>query len=252
MIEQFREVDDEIKLAIAQQSSKLRLGLCVLTLAQDQFGTDYLSIDEIIEALDRLGVAVDPTNLLRAFARAGDRVRCITEGGIKRYKAMISGRQEVEGILSISGPQVVHIRNGQPRTARMRLAEVLASLSGVIRICDPYYGLRSLDVLEMIPRACDTRFLTARTSEKVARVHRAISDFKREYSHVEFRLYPRPSELHDRYLIERDCAWFLGQGIKDIGNKESFVIRIDTQIGSDLIDTLKSSFDQRWSVANPI
>jgi len=252
LVERFREVDDEIKLAIAKESSKLRLGLCALTLAQEQFGIDYLSIDEIVEALDRLGVAVNRSNLLRAFARAGDRVRCIAEDKIRLYKAMTLGRQEVMGILSISGPQVVHIQNGQPRTARMILAEILASLSGVIRICDPYYGLRTLDVLGMIPRACDVRFLTARTSEKVTRLHREISDFKREYPHVEFRLYPRPSELHDRYLVEQSCAWFLGHGVKDIGNKESFIIRIDKKIGSDLIHTLKTSFDQRWSIANAI
>lgn len=252
MIERFREVDEEIKLAMAAEPSKLKLGLCVLTLAQDRFGTDYLTADEIIEALDRLGIAVERSNLLKAFARAGDRIRCVTEAGIKKYKVMTLGRQEVKDILSISGPQVIYIQDGQPRTARMRLAEILADLSGVIRICDPYYGLRSLDVLEMIPYTCETRFLTARTSEKIAKLHRVISDFRKEHPHIEFRVYPRPAELHDRYLIEQSCVWFLGHGIKDIGNKESFIIRIDAQVVSDLIRTLKSSFDQRWSKAKPI
>jgi hypothetical protein len=252
LIERFREVDEEIKLAIAREPSKLKLGLCVLTLAQDQLDTEYLSIDEIVEALDRLGVAVERSNLLRAFARAGDRIRCITEDGIRKYKAMTSGRQEVEEILSISGPQVIYVQDGQPRTARAQLGEVLAKLSGTIRICDPYYGVRSLDVLEMIPRACQVRFLTARTSEKITKLHRVISDFRKEYPHIEFRVYPRPGELHDRYLIEQGCIWFLGHGIKDVGNRESFIIRIDAQIASDLINTLESSFDRRWSRANPV
>lgn len=252
MIERFREIDNDIKLALTREPSKLNLGLCVLTLAQDQFETEYLSADEIVEALDKLGIAVDRSNLLRAFARAGDRIRCIVEDGIRKYKAMTLGRQEVEDILSISGPKVIYVQDGQPRTARARLAEILVNLRGVIRICDPYYGVRSLDVLEMIPPVCEVRFLTARTSEKTATLHRAILDFRREYPHIELRVYPNPAELHDRYLVEQGCVWLLGHGIKDIGNKESFIIRIDVHIASELIDTLRSSFDQRWSRASPI
>ncbi len=252
MIERFREIDDEVKSAIAKETSKLKLGMCVLTLAQDQFETDYLSADEIVEALDRLGVAVERSNLLKAFARAGDKIRCITKDGIKKFKVMTLGRQEVEEILSVSGPQVIYVEDGQPRTARARLAEILATLNGEVRICDPYYGAHSLDVLQMIPSSCEVHFLTARTNEKTNKLHREISDFKNEYPHIKLRAYPKPVELHDRYLIDQNRLWLLGHGIKDIGNKESFIIQIDAQVASELIDNLRSVFDQRWSKANPI
>lgn len=252
MIEKFREVDDEIKRALAGVPSKLRLGLCVLTLAQDKFGTEYLSLEEIAEALDRLGIAVERANLGRAFSRAGDRIRRVIVEGVPKYKVMTKGRQEVEDIVSIPGPQVIYIEGGQPRTTRKTLAEILGDLQGTIRILDPYYGLRSLDVLEAIPHMCEVRFLTARTSERAARLQSAISDFKNERPNVEFRVYPRPEELHDRYVIGEDYVLILGHGLKDIGSKESFLIRLDSQIAPDLIPTLISRFDQRWSEGQTI
>lgn len=252
MIERFREVDDEIKRALAGVPSKLKLGLCVLTLAQDKCGTEYLSLEEIVEALDRLGIAVERANLGRAFSRAGDRIRRVIVEGVPKYKVMTKGRQEVEDIVSIPGPRVIYVEGGQPRTARKALAQILGDLEGSIRILDPYYGLRSLDVLDMIPETSEVRFLTARRSGRVARLQRAIADFKEEHPNVEFRVYPRPEELHDRYIIAEEYVLILGHGIKDIGSKESFLIRLDSQVGADLIPTLISTFDERWSEGQSI
>jgi pyruvate/2-oxoglutarate dehydrogenase complex dihydrolipoamide acyltransferase (E2) component len=96
------------------------------------------------------------------------------------------------------------------------------------------------------------QFLTARTSEGVRRLQRAISDFKKEHPNGEFRVYPKPEELHDRYIIGEDYVLILGHGIKDIGSKESFIIRLDSQIAADLVVTLTSSFDHRWSEGKSI
>ena len=252
MIERFDEVDNDIKLTMAEESSPLKLGLCVLTLAQDVFEADRMSADEIVEALDRLGIAVGQTSLVRAFARADDRIRRTTDDGLTKYKAMTKGRQEVEHLLQILGPQVIHVQSGEHRTARERLRGLLAALDGVIRVCDPYYGVQSLDVLEMIPNTCDVRFLTGTTSEPARRISNAISYSRRQYPHIEIRIYPTPSDLHDRYLIEEDHFWLLGHGIKDVGNKESFIVRIKSDHAADLISDLTSTFDERWSNATSV
>jgi hypothetical protein len=151
LIERFREVDDEIKRALAGVRAKLKLGLCVLTLAQDEFSTEYLSLDEIVEALDKLGVAVERVSLGRAFSRAGDRVRRVTVDGVVKYKVMTKGRQEVEDIVSIRGAQVIYVQSGQPRTARKALAQILGELRGTVRILDPYY------VRSAVPNSEDER-----------------------------------------------------------------------------------------------
>jgi hypothetical protein len=247
VIERLAEVDDEIKVAMAAESSPLRLGLCVLVLAQDISGVERMSSQEIVEALDRLGIAAKQDSVTKSFNASEGKVRSTTEDGVAKYKVMTKGRQAVEHLLQIPGPQIVYVQSGEYRTARKRLADMFADLSGVIRICDPYYGVQTLDVLEMIPATCDVRFLTGTPSGKAGSISSAISYFHKQYPHVEMRVYSQPDDLHDRYLIEQDHFWLLGHGIKDIGNKESFIIRIKSDHVSDLISDLTITFDDRWS-----
>ena len=251
-IRRFDEVDNDLKLNIAAESSPLKRGLCALTLAQEHFGVERMSVDEIVEALDKLGSAVSVISLVKAFNASQGKVRSTTEDGVTKYKAMIRGRQEIEHLLEISGPKVVYVQSGEYRTARERLRDMLAELSGVIRICDPYYGAQSLDVLQMIPDTCDVRFLTGTASGNTSVISSSISYFQKEYPHISMRIYPQPSDLHDRYLIEEDHFWLLGHGIKDIGNKESLIVRIKSDHASDLIADLTTTFDKRWAVATPM
>lgn len=247
MTESFDEVDYDIKLAMAGESSPLTLGLCVLTLAQDMLDLERMSADEIVEALDTLGIDVKKSSLVRAFNASSGKVRSTTQDGVTKFKAMTRGRQDVEHLLEISGPKVVQIQSGEYHTARKHLQEMLAELHGVVRICDPYYGVQSLDVLEMIPSTCDVRFLTASPSGPQTTLSSRLSHFQRQYPHVQIRVYPTSSDLHDRYLIEEDYFWLLGHGIKDVGNKESFIVRIKSDHARDLITHLTSTFDERWS-----
>ena len=251
MPEGFAEVDTDVKLAIAEEPSPLKLGLCVLTLARDMPGPERMSADEIVEALDTLGINVRKVSLVRAFSASSSKVRRTTQDGVTKYKAMTRGCQAVEHLLEISGPKVIHVQSGEHHTARKHLREMLAGLQGVVRICDPYYGAQSLDVLEMIPSTCDVRFLTGRTSEPQATISSRLSYFQRQFPHVGIRVYPTPSDLHDRYLIEADHFWLLGHGIKDVGNKESFIVRIKSDHARDLITDLTSTFDERWSNSSP-
>lgn len=252
IFEKFRTVETEVKQTLSKITSPLKLGLCVLTLAQDRFGVEYLSLNEIIESLDRLGVAVNRIRLVRALAGAGNRIRRVEVKGVTKYKVMTVGRQGVEDIISITGPQVVYMEGDKPRTARKKLKDIIATMRGTIRICDPYYGVRTLDILELFPSRCDIRFLTAKTTEKSAKIKSAISDFKKEYPKVEIRIYPRDRELHDRYVIAGNRLLIIGHGIKDIGNKESFIIQVDSTYAGDLIRMLLNIFDQRWSSSSPL
>jgi hypothetical protein len=247
MIERFDEVDNEIRLAMAEESSPLKLGLCVLTLGQELMGVERMSADEIVDALDRLGIGVKEKSVVKSFNASEGKLRSTMEDGVTKYKVMTKGRQAVEHLLQIPGPQIVYVQSGEYRTARRRIADMFAELSGVIRICDPYYGVQTLDVLEMVPDTCEVRFLTGVASGTTSKISSAISYFRKQYPHVEMRVYAKPHHLHDRYLIEQDHFWLLGHGIKDIGNKESFIVRIKSDHVSDLISDLTATFDVRWS-----
>ena len=120
------------------------------------------------------------------------------------------------------------------------------SIVGEARICDPYYGVRSLESLAVIPSNSHVRFLTSHTSEKASSLSGPLSDFKREHPNVEIRILPPPNTLHDRYLLTDENLLLLGHGIKDIGNKESFIITISKSYANDLLTDLKSRFDTLW------
>lgn len=44
----------------------------------------------------------------------------------------------------------------------------------------------------------------------------------------------------------------MGHGLKDIGNKESFVIRLDKELVPDLIRETIQAFDLRWNAGTKI
>lgn len=41
----------------------------------------------------------------------------------------------------------------------------------------------------------------------------------------------------------------LGHGLKDLGNKDSFVIRLPLELAQDVIAATRSTFDDRWQNA---
>ncbi len=120
-----------------------------------------------------------------------------------------------------------------------------------MRVCDPYYGVRTLDSLDHLPKATSVRFLTAKTSESGRKLTGALRDFKRERPKIEFRTTSSHS-LHDRYVLAKDVLMILGHGLKDIGGKESFMICLRSALVPDLLNELAASFDKRWNSATKI
>lgn len=129
---------------------------------------------------------------------------------------------------------------------------MLSNLKGIIRICDPYYGVRTLDTLDHLPKTCSIRFLTANTNDSKRKIQGALRDFIKERPTCEFRLAANSRDIHDRYIVTTDGLFLLGHGIKDIGGKESFVIRLEKGLAPDLLKEVRSRFDDRWKVAGSL
>ena len=165
---------------------------------------------------------------------------------------MTKGKREIAPLLGGEKLSVVRIEGNQPRTARITLGEILSKLAGVVRICDPYYGVRTLDTLDHIPKNCDVLFLTAKTSDSNRKIKGAFRNFKKERPLVEFRVVANPKSLHDRYVITKNQLLILGHGLKDIGGKESFIIRLDSSIAPDLVAEMTKAFDTRWAQGTTI
>lgn len=243
----FEALDDTTKDSLADLSSPRILSLAALHIAKNKCNVDELSAEHITACLEAAGVAVKQLSIARAMASAVGFVSSRKDdGGEVFYKIMTKGHREVEAVLGGSHMAVVRVEGNQPRTARLKLAEMLSSIKGTVRICDPYYGVRTLDTLDLIPRSSEILFLTMRSSEPERQLKGAFQDFKRERPRVEFRLAAKTATLHDRYLVTPDALLILGHGFKDLGGKESFIVSITKDISPDLIRDTISSFDSKW------
>lgn len=251
----FEQLDPSVKEAIADLDGPMQQGFAALVLAEDN--TDYrtLSAITISDALEAAGVAVTDVQITNAFKNAGGRIKTKTSKSGTYYRLMTSGRREIEPLLEVGPLRVSYIEAGKPRTARMFLKGMLGKLSGKVRISDPWYGERSLDSLALIPKSCTVQFLTAQaggSKASKAKLPGALKDFKSEHPNVELRKYPNPKQLHDRHILAGSELLILGHGIKDIGEKESFVITVSKSEAPDLIADMEATFDTRWSASTPV
>jgi hypothetical protein len=253
LLEGFSLLDDSKKEILADISSPRLLAFAALVIANQECGVDELSAEHMTACLEAAGVAVRKLSIARAMAGAHGFVSTNRDaGGDPLFKLMTKGRREIEAVIGASRISIVKIEQGQPRTARLLLAEILSDMSGLTRICDPYYGTKSLDSLDLIPKNTPVRFLTHKTNEAGRKLTGALRDFKTERPNVEFRIAPNNAGLHDRYIVTKDSFLILGHGLKDIGGKESFVVRLDRVLVPDLIKRVCASFDTIWAASTPI
>jgi hypothetical protein len=252
LTETFKDLDLRVRNSLADEDSPMNVALATLAIAHDDAGIEYLSIDDVFAALRAADVAIDRASLAKGIGRAGKRVTHRTGSGGKQYRLALRGRPIVEKVLGSGDLTILHVDGTTPRQDRRALGEVLGKLKGTVRVCDPYYGVRSLESLELIPKSADVRFLTGKTNESAAKLAGALKDFKRERSKVELRLANRPQDLHDRYVLSEAQLLLVGHGLKDIGNKESFVMALSKSLAGDLLAEVRRAFDEKWTKATPL
>lgn len=234
----------------------LDAGLWCLFVSKDEFGADYLTYEEVQTILQEfLDMPITIKRLQKAFAPVvGKKIIKSSNGdGLKISKP---GETYLKGLRKDEPLNVLYVNPNKPRTARRTLESLVRTLpKGELLICDPYYGLRTLEVLEVFAKHHKKiRFLTARVGggEKQATLSRAITDFKKEYSKkVEMRTISH-NDLHDRYIISTDQFLIVGHGIKDLGDRESLIVGVKDRYGKDIRKTITANFEARWTAGNPI
>jgi len=234
----------------------LEAGLWCLCVSKKDFGVDFLTYDEMEQILSNyLDLPITAIQLKRAFARAGKKI--IKNSNGDGYKISSNpGEIYLRGLKKDEPLNVVYVNPDKPLTAKKNLESLVKSMpKGILLICDPYYGLKTLDVLEVFAKYHkEVRFLTSKIGggEKALTLSHAISDFKKEQKkRVEMRL-TSGKDLHDRYVIAGDRFLIIGHGIKDLGNKESLIVVVGDQYGRDIRKTLEYNFNQRWGSATTL
>jgi hypothetical protein len=188
--------------------------------------------------------------------------QCKGEGRDRRYSSQLCQKCGGYGLVEpltqstasgdAGGLEVVHIEAGKPRTAHLEIVDILSTLSGEIRICDPYYGKGTLIRLDELTQCSKVNLLTKKPDSK-DKIHlpQLINDFTTEHSQFEFRKNVG-NDLHDRFVLTNDELILLGQGLKDVGGKQSFVVRISHDAVSEILDGVRKSFDAKWQNAKPL
>jgi len=88
--------------------------------------------------------------------------------------------------------------------------------------------------------------------EKPAVLAGPLQDFCVEHPHTEIRVFPDPQTLHDRYILTKRDLYLLGQGIKDIGGRESFIIMLPEEIARETMQTVHAQFLDRWGISRKL
>jgi len=149
-------------------------------------------------------------------------------------------------------PLVFFVEAGTPRTVHIRLQDIFRQLSGEVCICDPWYGMGSLLRLDLLQHCSPIRFLTQNPGRNEKQtLSKALQEWKSQHGDVEFRRYGG-RDLHDRYVLAHDELILLGHGLKDVGSKDSFTVRVTRELAVDLIKDVRDSFDAKWQSATPI
>jgi hypothetical protein len=178
--------------------------------------------------------------LIDEEARKETRFLSLTIEGLKATKALIT---------DTVGTSTWFIESGKAFSGKKLFKEiVLSAVGSYMKICDPYCGVRILDLLSEISENCKISLLT-QTVEKEAQFKRELADFKKELPNIdiEVRIFAT-NKLHDRYIITESTCWSIGSSLKDLGNKDTLV----TKLTDEIRQAIEETFEARWKISNPI
>lgn len=231
----------------------LEAGLWCFYVGKKVYSYEYFIYEDIEMILqDYLDIPISSNKIKKAFARAGNKI--IKGQRDEGYKISQPGETYLKSLKRNEPISVLYLRPSKPLQAKNTLKSLIKSIpKGTLQICDPYYGISTFNVIETILKYHkDIKFLTSQMGggEKKRSVQQIIKDFKTEYgARIELKIISK-NEIHDRYILTKNSFLIIGQGLKDLGNKESLIVVIEDRYGKDMRNTLVKEFNKRWQNAS--
>ena len=231
----------------------LEAGLWCLYVARKVYDHEYFIYEDIGMILQEyLDIPITANKIKKAFARAGNKI--IKGQRDEGYKISQPGETCLKSLKKNEPISVLYVRPSKPLQAKNTLESLIKSIpKSTLQICDPYYGISTFNVIEaMLKYHKNIKFLTSQMGggEKKHSVQQIIRDFKTEYgSRVELKIITK-NEIHDRYILTKNSFLIIGQGLKDLGNKESLIVVVEDKYGKDIRSTLVKEFNRRWQNAS--
>jgi hypothetical protein len=110
-----------------------------------------------------------------------------------------------------------------------KMEEILASLKGNLKICDPYIENKTIDFLSECRSSSSIKLLTSNVL-KESKLRRDLAAYDKEYTiKIEVRISPN-GVLHDRYILHQEGMLLLGTSLNGFAKKQSFLV----SLGPDL------------------
>jgi hypothetical protein len=214
----------------------------VLRLGQ-RAGVQMMTPGEIASVLrDGYGISLPRQKIEGVLSHERETVARRKRAGKRAYQLMQAGTDEVEGIAS----GVLLVEPERALTSLRATEALLGTLTGTLKVCDPYVDPRTLDLLAEC-RGVKTIMLLTANLYKSSKFKRDAKAFEKEHGTIlQVRTTP-PGVLHDRYLIDDNRMLLFGTSLNGLGFKQSFVV----EVGEDVRASVVQTFDSYWNTASP-
>lgn len=149
--------------------------------------------------------------------------------------------------LTAATPQVVYVDPTKALTSIRTAENLLGTLTGAVRICDPYADTRTIDFLTSCLSATSLQLLSDNIRDR-PKFERDLRAFNKQHP---FTLTVRQAPkgvLHDRYVIHDAGMLLFGTSLNGFGFKQSFVV----VLGEDFRNTITPVFDALWAAATVV
>ncbi len=215
----------------------------VLWVGRDKAALPLMSAADVSSVLrDVFGVHISRQKVQALLAAERRNVVPRRKDRETSYQIMQSGIDEVAG--SSMG---TYIDPDRALSSIRKVEAILSSLTGDVRLCDPYVDGRTLDLVAEARKATSVQLLTANVKD-VSVFQRDIKAFHRQHgNHLQVRI-AQGTGLHDRYAIDDVAMLMFGTSLNGIGFKQSFIVALGPDIRASMIPV----FDATWSRATAI
>ena len=213
-------------------------------------------LDKLHESKDRLS-AVEITDYLietsgtntsrQAITYALEKEKGIVHKNKNGYKLMEAGREK---LAKANYNSVIVIESGKPfSTKNVIVKDIFSNLKSPVFISDPYLDINTLDLIfKNFDKNKNIKILAHTIVDKPTGIFsRHLGELRQEGFKIEVGVYSN-SDLHDRYIMDNNSFWLSGNSLNHIGNKESFIVKL----GEDIRQSMLTTFNNRWKVANKI
>lgn len=216
---------------------ELRQVLAVLA-ASDEEWLSSLAVSHQLR--EKFGIALHWRTIDRVLTQNRQHVHRRKRTRRWEYQVLRSGRD----LLDAPRQPVILVNPSEALQATMELHQLLASLVGTIRLCDPYLDAVTIEHLDACEKSQKIRLLTqtVRDSGKLRRVTAAA-----RAAGYGLTIRVVTGGLHDRYVIDEETMTILGCSLNGFAKKQAFVVRT----GADFRQVMVKEFDRRWAVAKP-